>query len=178
MLSSGFGHSGPGDLHNGITAYSSITVFEYANLLMLVAVIPLPWLVPSWVSLWAICWQQGFSCWFLVSSCRWTPRCSATRKRGGAKSKERGMWNMETRNIFWKEAECLFPCYIPCRRWVGSLHPTLQQAFVLAVTVPHFCLPWLLPAWNLVSKRKSRDNNQRFSRRLPIRCPWWSAGSE
>jgi len=51
MLSSGLGHSGPRDLHNGITAYSSITIFEYANLLMLVTVIPLPWLVPSWGSL-------------------------------------------------------------------------------------------------------------------------------
>ena len=71
MLSSGLGHSGPRDLHNGITAYSSITIFEYANLLMLVTVIPLPWLVPSWGSLWAICWHHEFSCWFLISNCGW-----------------------------------------------------------------------------------------------------------
>lgn len=82
--SSGFGHSEPGDLHNGITAYSSITVHEYAKLLMLVTVICLPWQVPSWGSFWAIYWQWGFSSWvsyFQLWVKRKTPQ-SATWNRG------------------------------------------------------------------------------------------------
>lgn len=132
--SSGFGHSEPGDLHNGITAYSSITGHEYAKLLMLVTVIRLPWQVPSWGSFWAIYWQWGFSSWvsyFQLWLKGKTPQ-SATWNRGEQNS-ENG------KNIF-LELECFSPCHFPRRSscscwWDGmghlALSYTLQQGLSL-----------------------------------------------
>lgn len=68
-LSSGSGHSEPADLHNAITAYSSITGFEYANLLMLVAVIRLPWQVPAGEVFEPFIGNEGSPRGFLISSC-------------------------------------------------------------------------------------------------------------
>lgn len=137
MLSSGFSHSGSRDLYNGVTVYSSITGFEYANLLMLVTVIPLPSLMPSWGSHWAICWQQGFSCWFLILSCGWrgNPLDQPPEIEGAWKVKREGC-EIEEKGIFFflQDFECLFPCYLPRRSshsccwwdtgWVRLLHPT------------------------------------------------------
>lgn len=112
MLSSGFSHSGPRDLYNGVTAYSSITGFEYANLLMLVTVIPLPCLMPNWGSHWAICWQPGFSCWFLILSCGWrgNPLDQPPEIEGARKAKREGC-EIEEKGIlfFYKTLNAFFP---------------------------------------------------------------------
>lgn len=165
MLSSGFGHSGPRDLHNGITAYSSITIFEYANLLMLVTVIPLSWLVHSWGILWALFWQQGFSCWFLISSCgrRGKPLDQLPQVERERKAKREGCEIQKKGVSFFKRAWMPFPLLFSLqehmfillvRDGMGHLAPShpLLQGFVLAVTVPYFCLPWLIPAWKLTSE--------------------------
>lgn len=190
MLSSGISHSGPRDLHNGVTAYSSITIFEYANLLMLVTVIPLPCLMPSWGSGWALCCQQRFSCWFLILSCGWRgnpldqlPEIEGERKakREGCEIEKKGISSFyKTLNAF-PPVICLAGAHINAagERWGGSdcFIPPTAAGCVLAVTVPYFCLPWLLPTWILASKWNSWDTNQHFWRKLSVHCSWWSTCS-
>lgn len=180
--SSGFGHSEPGDLHNGITAYSSITGHEYAKLLMLVTVIRLPWQVPSWGSFWAIYWQWGFSSWvsyFQLWVKGKTPQ-SATWNRGEQNS-ENG------KNIF-LELEC-FP---PVIFLAGAHVHAGEMGWVILLCPTHcsrvcpcsncFSLPWLLPTWNLGSRQKSWENEQWFWRLsvhlLPLVASWLWRGCD
>lgn len=143
---------------------------------MLVTVIPLPSLMPSWGSHWAICWQQGFSCWFLILSCGWRgnpldqpPEIEGAWKvkREGCEIEEKGIFFFSTRlwmpfSLLFASQELTFMLLV--RHGMGQIAPShpLQQGCVLAVTVPYFCLPWLLPTWNLVSKWNSWDSNQHF----------------